>query len=727
MARRNLKAALWKTTEVALELINDIALRLNTEAADAGRDQVNRSSAASSGLLAELVADHAIGVTWDTEVDGDLDKVNDYLHYLGEKDGVLSGDFAFSTATAATLVGAGRVRYRLGGVVYVADVDTTIVLEGNGNITQSKWGAWRILIDSKGVVTTQATDATGTIAHDSAEDAMLTLSKRAITANTVEIGYFHITDSDSVFDITTTNLDASGVTVVIFEVQGARQDVGVVALGGTIRLQDGTTTWDSQGAIDARVAAVDDAPSGGGVLSGDLAQISEITNQAMDDADVVTNTGFGGWLLVTDLAQTGLYALAADGIAGAVSTMNEASEAAVDTLLDAVEAALPLLFAPIARFYVDKSSGSSDFTANSVNWNADSTVATVTNYTNTALDRTSLAENVGIEAPAIPTSISAPLIASLTATAIGSDGRLGIAMAVHGSSAENVKFDNAIYYQILGQTYFKDVDAEIDISAECVGTGDTISAGLHGAMWMMVAADGTVDGENDKAAADYASAVLALAQYSIATNTLPVADHVPVGVIQILESAGGGFTWGTDSITAETETYYSFEGLPGIESAIASFALDAGLATVTYGAATIVLGTGLRVTLTGKAALAFTGTTVVAVGKTGAYLLYALADDTEVLVTATSTANNLQAAKDVVRDLAPNPLMPLLGVVYVTARLNAFTPGTTLLDLNGIDTVFVTNGVTTDRQEYGRSSGSTFTPIDEVKTRAAKPGQNERP
>ncbi len=727
MARRRLYGALWKSFEVVLELINDMALRFNTEAADGGRDQVNRSSAASSGLMAELAADHAIGVTWDTEVDGDLDKINDYLYYLGEKDGVLSGDFSFSAGGVATITGAGRVRYRLGGVVYVADVDTTIILEGTGDVTQSKWGAWRILIDSKGVCSTQATDATGTIAHDSAEDAMLTLSKRSRTADTVEIGYCHITDSDSVFNIGTDNLTSSGVTVVYFEVQGARQDVGVVALGGTIRLQDGTTTWDSQGAIDARVAAADDAPSGGGILSGDLAQISEITNQAMDDADVVTNTGFGGWLLVTDLAQTGLYAIAANGIAGAVSTMNEASEAAVDTLLDAVEAALPLVFAPIARFYVDKSAGSTDFTANSVNWNADSTVATVTQYTNAALDRTSLAENVGIEAPAISATISAPLIASLTATAIGSDGRLGIAMAVHGSNAENVKFDNAIYYSILGQTYFKDVDAEIDISAECAGAGDTVSADDDGAMWMFVAADGTVDGETDKATQDYASAVLALAQYSIASNTLPVADHVPVGVIQVLESAGGGFTWGTDSITAETQTFYSFEGLPGIESAIASFALDAGLATVTYGAATIVLGTGVRVTLTGKAALAFTGTTEVAVGKTGAYLLYALADDTEVLVTATSTSANLQAAKDVVRDLAPNPLMPLLGVVYVTARSNAFTPGTTLLDQNGIDTTFVTYGVTTNRQEHGRSSGSTFTPVDEVLIRSAKPGQNERP
>lgn len=344
--------------------------------------------------------------TWAIEVDADLDLINNYLHYLGERDGVIGGDFSFSVGSVATLTGAGRVRYRLNGVVYTADIDTTIALEGNGDITQSGFGAWRILIDAKGVVTTQATDATGNVNHANAEDAMLTLSKRSRTANTVELGYFTITDSNSVFNITTDNLDSSGVTVVLYEVQGCRQDVGVVALGGTIRVQDGTATWDSQGTIDSRVAAGPHAPSGGGLLAGDLAQISEITNQAVDDADVVTNGGFGGWLLVTDLAQTGVYLLAANGIAGAVSTMNEASEAAVDTLLDAVEAALPLVMAPLARVYVDKSSGSTDFTAGSVNWNADSTVATVTNYTNAALSRTSLAENVGIEAPAIPASVA---------------------------------------------------------------------------------------------------------------------------------------------------------------------------------------------------------------------------------------------------------------------------------------------------------------------------------
>ena len=72
MARRRLYAGLWKSFEVVLELINDIALRLNTEAADAGRDQVTSSVTASAGLLAELEDDHATSITFDTEVKADF-------------------------------------------------------------------------------------------------------------------------------------------------------------------------------------------------------------------------------------------------------------------------------------------------------------------------------------------------------------------------------------------------------------------------------------------------------------------------------------------------------------------------------------------------------------------------------------------------------------------------------------------------------------------------------
>ncbi len=310
----------------------------------------------------------------------------------------------------------------------------------------------------------------------------------------------------------------------------------------------------------------------------------------------------------------------------------------------------------------------------------------------------------------------------------GVDGRTGCNMVID-ASAQDVQFDNAFFFQIAGQKYYKAVDAAVDISAECVGAGDTISTSGDGTLWMFVNTAGTVDGDTANGTAENeASPIATLAQYSIASNTLPPgADDVCVGAVQVGEGGSGAFTWGDDSISAETQVFYSFENLPGIESALASFTIGSAKTKITYGAADIVLGTGVRVVATGKVDVAFNGTTEVAIGAVGAYLLYILADDTEILIAATSTAANLQAAKDLVRDLTPNPLMPLVGVVYVVARLNAFTPGTTALNLNGIDTTYVTYGAGTNRQEHGRANGSTFTPIDEVLHESAKTGQNQRP
>ena len=303
----------------------------------------------------------------------------------------------------------------------------------------------------------------------------------------------------------------------------------------------------------------------------------------------------------------------------------------------------------------------------------------------------------------------------LSNTGAGTAGRTGCNIAVD-SNANDVQFDIAFFYQVNGQKYYKAIDAAVDISAECVGAGDTIATSGDGTLWMFVNTAGTVDGDTANGTAeDQASPILTLAQYSIASNTLPPgSDDVCVGCVQVTEGGSGAFTWGTGSITAEGETYYSFEGLPGIESQLASFALDAAAATFTYGAANIVLGSGVRVVATGKANAVFNTTAAVAVGKTGAYLLYVLANDVEACVALGSAYASLQAAKDAVRNHTPNPLMPLVGVIYVTARLVAFTPATTKLDVNGIDTEFVINGTGANKLEYGRSNGSQHTPIDDI-------------
>lgn len=293
-------------------------------------------------------------------------------------------------------------------------------------------------------------------------------------------------------------------------------------------------------------------------------------------------------------------------------------------------------------------------------------------------------------------------------------GRAGVGLAVDDGGAQDVQFDNAIHYQIDGIEYYKALDAAVDISAECAGAGDTVAQGTSGALWLFVDRAGAVDGETADGTDDYASAVIALAQYS-RSSQLPIANKVCVGVVQVTEGGSGAFTWGTDSITGETETYYSFHGLPGIESAIASLAAHTTATQITYGAGAIVLGTGVRVTLTGKAGVAFAGTDTVARGAVGAFLLYALADDTECLVTKGAAYASLTAAQEAVRDMAPNPLMPLLGVVYVEARKAAFVAGTSALDSAAYRVTYTRMGPGTLQTELGRGLSGEFSALDHLR------------
>jgi hypothetical protein len=299
--------------------------------------------------------------------------------------------------------------------------------------------------------------------------------------------------------------------------------------------------------------------------------------------------------------------------------------------------------------------------------------------------------------------------------AAGTAGKTGVSLDVDDGGAQDVEFNNGIFYQIDGQTYYKAADAAIDISAECAGAGDTVTTSKAGAFWLFVDKAGNVDGDTAEGAAQaHASAVIALAQYSIAANTLPPVGDVAVGVISVVEGGSGTFTWGTGSITDETELYYSFQGLPSIESAIASFAAHSTATQIAYGAAVIVLGTGVRVTLTGKDGVSFAGTDSVAKGAVGAFGLYALADDTECLITLTAAATSLQNAKDFVRDLAPNPLMPLLGVVYVEATRAAFVAGTSVLTSAAYTVSYVTHGPGANQVELGRGISGEFTALDHL-------------
>lgn len=271
------------------------------------------------------------------------------------------------------------------------------------------------------------------------------------------------------------------------------------------------------------------------------------------------------------------------------------------------------------------------------------------------------------------------------------------------SSAENAKSANAITIRHKGMPFAVAVDTDIDISA-LTGGGDTVAQSKAGIMWLFANTAGAFDAETDKAASAYDSLIEALAQYSVATNTLPPGtDDVPVGAVAVVEGGSGAFTWGTDSIATETETYYSFEGRPGVLVAAASFAADSSAATFTYGAVTVRLGTGTKVAATGKANVTISGSNV-ADGAVGAWLVYVLADDVEIAVQLGAAYATLAAAQAAVLAHNPNPLLPLIGVIYVENGSGAtFVPGTTNLDATGVTTTCTTIGPEGDHLEIGRA------------------------
>lgn len=264
-------------------------------------------------------------------------------------------------------------------------------------------------------------------------------------------------------------------------------------------------------------------------------------------------------------------------------------------------------------------------------------------------------------------------------------GNISPALAVD-ANANDIQMGAAISIYVKGHEFPVAIVDPIDTSTLSINT-KAISTSKSGAGWVFAKYDGTVDMQQAEDTAAHNSAIIALAQYAKPTNTLPpTSGHAPIGVVQVTEGGSGAFTWGPDSITAETKTYYSFRGLPGVITAIASFAVDAGAATFTYGAGVIRLGTATVVSLTGKANVTIAGS-VVATGAVGAWLVYALADDVEYALQLGATYANLAAAQAAVRDHTMNPLLAVIGVLYVENNSGAdFTPGTTNLDARGVTT-----------------------------------------
>jgi hypothetical protein len=268
----------------------------------------------------------------------DLDDLDDYLDFLGEANGVIGGDYTISAGSATTLTGAGHIRYRIGGQIFYTDLDTTITLADDGDVDDGLWRAWRIEISRTGVVTALAD---GDTQHATEEDALLSLSGLARTANTATIGYFAI-HSNGGFNIGTDDVDGE-TAANVYHVRGVgKQVTGLhAALSAPLAVGSSATNF-SHGTVDGKR---------NGLF---LTQIAAGTNVAFDDVDTITNTGeFGAHLIVVGLDGASIYALAADGVAGEESAMTYATAALALAALDTLVDRLPELFVPIGSIVVE--------------------------------------------------------------------------------------------------------------------------------------------------------------------------------------------------------------------------------------------------------------------------------------------------------------------------------------------------------------------------------------
>lgn len=281
------------------------------------------------------------------EIEADLESIKDYQKYHRERDGVIGGTFTLGVGTDDTtkVRMSGSVRYRIDGVEYTAQ-DQEVDLIGTDDITHNTNGAWRIMINKLGVLSTQRATTNGTsgvMAYASAETALLCLSQIARTTATVDVGYLmiHATNAAGGFTPQTDDPATSDAQVDVatyYNVRMPRIDNGLTATP-SVGLSEGTNDDEyAWGTIDARTNGLNKA------------QIAADTSQAFSQNDTIGAVGqYGGHLFITDTAGTGIISIAATGIAGSVQAMSYTSQALVTAALDAVQLALPQIYTVIGR------------------------------------------------------------------------------------------------------------------------------------------------------------------------------------------------------------------------------------------------------------------------------------------------------------------------------------------------------------------------------------------
>jgi hypothetical protein len=359
-------------------------------------------------LTDELRTDSTTISTWCTESAAARAMFSNLFSFIGQPNCVTGGSYTFAAGAAVTITGAGNVFYQIGGEKFYCDLDTTIDLVDDGNIVDGRFGAWRILIDAAGTVTTQSANNTSPQAHTSAEDAMLTLSSIPQTANTACLGYFVGGDVGADYNIGTVNLADLTNKVFIYERGARKQMTGLSAALGAATVATPAAATLAVGTIDPKVNGVRIAQIGANAV-----------DVANDDSSTIGIGQFGAFLLVTNYAGTGTYALAATGIAGAVSAMTYGTAAAAIAAIGLVEDNLPVSFCPVCRVVVQNATAGV-LTLGVLTWNAAGVTTTVTDCGIAGWNYASLTGfNTHQVYPLVtPVTVAAPVVAPVAAPAV---------------------------------------------------------------------------------------------------------------------------------------------------------------------------------------------------------------------------------------------------------------------------------------------------------------------
>jgi len=266
---------------------------------------------------------------------------------------------------------------------------------------------------------------------------------------------------------------------------------------------------------------------------------------------------------------------------------------------------------------------------------------------------------------------------------------------IDDGNAENVETNAITYVYYNGVVVAIAVDAELDTSVGVTASSD-VDTNDKGALWIYADAEAptvcTCEASHPGATSGETTAVGAL-RWLDADHYQRNAGEVPIAVVTLTEGGSGAFTWGADSISAETEAFVDFVGSPGVVTEVADIIVTAGASSTTWahGAGAVVLGDGSFVALTAQTALPVNNATAIANGAFGAFMLYVLSDGGAEALQIDADATTHDAALLECETEVGNPYLACIGYLIVENRSgSSFTPGTSDFNGSGITTTVYT-------------------------------------